>query len=256
MTPPPRAHAGDAILHELRDGALRITFNRPQRRHALTANMYLHLAWLFTMASEEAQVRAVLISGANDYFSAGNDLADFIGFRTRDEFVPAHFMRALSRCTKPVVAAVEGGAVGIGATMLLHCDVVYAGAGTKFVMPFIDFSLCPEFGSSVLLAQAGGYKQAVRALMLGEPLGALEAQSAGLVTQVVDDGAALARAEQAVSRLLSLPPVALQRTRELLRAHTAPAVAAAIDRESSSFIDLLASPAAQGALAAFTSKRK
>jgi enoyl-CoA hydratase/carnithine racemase len=250
-----RLAVDDAILHEVRDGVLRITFNRPGRRHAITFDMYLQLAWLFTLASENDDIRVVLLSGSNNYFTAGNDLADFLEFSAEDEFVPAHFMRALSRCDKPVVAAVEGAAIGIGATLLLHCDVVYAGASAKFLMPFINFSLCPEFGSSLLMLRAAGYKQAVRWLMLGEQFDATAALDAGLLTEVVADGTAVAKAEQTVARLLSLPPLALQRTRDLMRAHDAAAIGAAIEAESAQFVQLLASPAAQTALASFSARR-
>lgn len=119
-SPAVRIAAGNAILHTLNDGVLHIVFNRPQQRHAITFDMYLQLAWLFTLASDDAAVRVVLLSGAGNYFSAGNDLNDFLGFSADDEFVPAHFLGALARCDKPIVAAVEGGAIGIGATMLLH----------------------------------------------------------------------------------------------------------------------------------------
>jgi enoyl-CoA hydratase/carnithine racemase len=255
MTDTPRLAIDNAILHEVRDGVLRITFNRPQRRHAITFDMYLHLAWLFTLAREDAAIRVVLLSGANNYFTAGNDLGDFLEFSVEDEFVPAHFMRALSRCDKPVVAAVEGAAIGIGATMLLHCDVVYAGASSKFLMPFINFSLCPEFASSLLMLRNAGYKQAVRWLMLGEQFGAAEALDAGLLTEVVEDGTALAQAERTVARLLALPPLALQRTRELMRHHDADAIRLAIEAESAQFVQLLAAPTAQAALEKFTAKR-
>ena len=255
MTGTPRLAIDDAILHEVRDGVLRITFNRPERRHAITFDMYLQLAWLFTLAREDAAIRVVLLSGANNYFTAGNDLADFVEFSAEDEFVPAHFMRALSRCDKPVVVAVEGAAIGIGATLLLHCDVVYAGASTKFLMPFINFSLCPEFASSLLMLRNAGYKQAVRWLMLGEQFGAAEALNAGLLTEVVADGAALERAEHTVARLLAMPPLALQRTRELMRAHDAGSIGQAIEIESAQFVQLLASPVAQAALVKFTARR-
>lgn len=255
MTSPPRLAIDNAILHEVRDGVLRIIFNRPERRHAITFDMYLQLAWLFTLAREDAAIRVVLLSGANNYFTAGNDLADFVEFSAEDEFVPSHFMHALSRCDKPVVAAVEGAAIGIGATLLLHCDVVYAGASTKFLMPFINFNLCPEFASSLLMVRNAGYKQAVRWLMLGEQFGAADAQDAGLVTAVVDDGTAIEQAERTVTRLLALPPPALQRTRELMRSHDAAAIAVAIASESADFVQLLASPTAQAALVKFTSRR-
>ena len=240
----------DAILHEVRDGVLHITFNRPERRHALTFDMYLALAWLFTMAAETPAVRVVLLSGADGYFSAGNDLNDFIEFSAENEFVPAHFLRALARCDKPVVAAVEGGAIGIGATMLLHCDVVYAGASTTFLMPFIHFGLCPEGASSLLVPRDAGYKQAVRWLMLGEQFGAADACTAGIITQVVPDGDAMEHAARATQRFMAFDPKALQLTKRLMR--TAPAsIDEVIEQECKRFAQLLASPVAQAAIRNF-----
>lgn len=245
----------DAILHELRDGVLHVVFNRLQQRHALTFEMYLQLAWLFTRAREDSEVRVVLLSGAGNYFSAGNDLNDFLEFGADDEFVPAHFLRALARCDKPVVAAVEGGAIGIGATMLLHCDVVYADAKTTFCMPFINFSLCPEGASSLLMPRNAGYKQAVRWLVLGEQFGAADACAAGLITQVVPDGEAMANASRTVQRLLTLTPTALQQTKRLMRRPDSSSVAETIEIECAEFARLLASEPAQAALSAFAARR-
>jgi enoyl-CoA hydratase/carnithine racemase len=250
-----RVCAGDAILHAMHDGVLRITFNRPERRHAINADMYRHLAWLFTWAREDDAVRVVQLAGAGSYFTAGNDLADFIGFGPEDEFPPAPFLRALVRCTKPIVAAVEGGAIGVGATMLLHCDFAYAGASTQFLMPFIGFGLCPEGASSLALPRSAGYKQAARWLMLGEQFGAEQAREAGLVTEVVADGGAMAHAERVVNKLLAAPPAALAYTRALLRAQDQTRIEHVIESECARFVELLASPAAQSALARFTSRR-
>lgn len=252
---PSRIAVDNAILHEERDGVLHILFNRPRQRHALTYDMYLQLAWLLTLAQEESRVRVVLLSGAENYFSAGNDLDDFVEFDANDEFVPVHFLRALSRCEKPVVAAVEGGAIGIGATMLLHCDIVYAGATTKFMTPFINLALCPEGASSLLMPRNAGYKQAVRWLMLGEQFGAVEARDAGLVTQVVDDGDAMAHALRAVHKLLGMDPEALMQTRRLLQRPDSSPIAETIEFECEQFVRLLAAPAAQSALTALARRR-
>lgn len=241
-----------SVLHHTQDGVLSITLNRPQRRHALTFDMYLQLAWLFNQADADAAVRVVLLSGADNYFTAGNDLGDFLEFGVDDDFVPMHFLRALSRCTKPVVAAVEGGAIGVGSTLLLHCDAVYAGRSTKFLMPFINFALCPEGASSLLLPRGAGYKQAVRWLMLAEPFGAAEAQQAGLVTEIVDDHAALARAAQTAAKLAALPHAAILKTKALLRRTDAALVQSVLEDESREFAALLAAPAAQAALRQFT----
>lgn len=245
----------DAILHELREGVLHVVFNRPQQRHALTFEMYLQLAWLFTRARDDSEIRVVLLSGAGNYFSAGNDVNDFLEFGADDEFVPAHFLRALARCDKPIVAAVEGGAIGIGATMLMHCDVVYADAQTKFHMPFIDFGLCPEGASSLLMPLNAGYKQAVRWLMLGEQFGAADACAAGLITKVVPDGEAMANATRTVKRLLTLAPLALQQTKRLMRRPGSSKIEETIEIECADFVQLLASEPAQTALSAFVARR-
>lgn len=245
----------DAIQHRIRDGVLHIVFNRSELRHALTFEMYLALAWLFTMAAEAPEVQVVLLSGADNYFTSGNDLNDFLEFSADDEFVPAHFLHALARCDKPVVAAVEGGAIGIGATLLLHCDVVYAGAGATFMMPFINFSLYPEGASSLLMPRNAGYKQAVRWLMLGERFGAADACAAGLVTRVVNDGDAMAHAERSVKVLLSMAPLALRQTKRLMRRADSVTIEETIDAECAEFVRLLAAPPAQAALAAFAARR-
>lgn len=244
--------AGAPVLHRIDDGILHISFNRPARRHAINFDMYLQLAWLLTMASAEDAVRVVLLGGTDNYFTAGNDLADFIGYQEGEDFIPAHFLGALSRCTKPIVAAVEGGAIGVGSTLLLHCDVVYAGRSTKFLMPFINFGLCPEGASSLLLARAAGYKQAARWLLLGEGFGAADAQQAGLVTEVVDDLAAMASALRTASRLAALPHAAVLQTKALMRRAEGGLVQSVLDDENLAFAALLAGPAAQDALRAFT----
>lgn len=249
---PDNAGGEQHILHRVEDGVMHVIFNRAARRHAITFDMYLQLAWLFTQASSDDAVRAVLLSGEGGYFTAGNDLADFIGYEEGDEFVPAHFLGALSRCTKPIVAAVEGGAIGVGSTLLLHCDVVYAGRSTKFLMPFINFALCPEGAASLLLPRAAGYKQAARWLLLGEGFGAADAVQAGLVTEVVDDGAALASAQRTAARLGELPHAAVLQTKALMRRAEAGLVQSVLDDECESFARLLAAPAAQSALQAFT----
>jgi enoyl-CoA hydratase/carnithine racemase len=242
----------DHILHRIEDGILHVSFNRAARRHAITFDMYLELARLFTVAGADDAVRVVLLSGAGGYFTAGNDLSDFIGYEEGDDFIPAHFLGALSRCTKPVVAAVEGGAIGVGSTLLLHCDVVYAGRSAKFLMPFINFALCPEGASSLLLARAAGYKQAARWLLLGEGFGAADALQAGLVTEVVDDGAAMASALRTAHKLGALPHAAVLQTKALMRRAEAALVQSVLDDECLSFSRLLAAPAAQAALRAFT----
>ena len=246
--------AGATVVHETRDGVMSITINRPTRRNALTFDMYLALADLLTNAAEHEDVHAVLLHGSGDYFTAGNDLSDFIGYQADDEFVPIHFLRAISTCPKPVVAAVEGGAIGVGATLLLHCDAAYAGRSTRFLMPFVNLGLCAEGASSLLLPRNAGYKQAVRWLMLAEPFDADAARDAGLITAVVDDGLALNAARETAARFASLPADAVRTTKALMRADQTEQVQAVIDSECDAFARMLAAPRAQAALTAFVNK--
>jgi enoyl-CoA hydratase/carnithine racemase len=235
------------VLRDFQGGILTLTFNRPQRRNAMNGPMYRALARALREARVDDAVRVVILAGAEGYFTAGNDLSDFVGFDRRDEFVPAEFLRELAACDKPVVAAVEKGAIGVGATLLLHCDFVYAGRSTRLHMPFIHLSVCPEGGSSVLVPIRAGSKRAARWLMLGEPFGAQEAYEADIVTEVVEDGAALERARQTADRLSTLSIDALLATKRLLRQEL-PALQGAMNLELERFTELLVKPPAQMAM--------
>ena len=243
----------DVLLQERpSEGVLALIFNRPDRRNALNGPMYQGMARALRAARLDDAVKVVLISGAQGYFTSGNDLTDFIGYDRRDEFLPAAFLRELSSLDKPVVAAVEGGAIGVGATMLLHCDFVQAGRSTKFHMPFIHLNVCPEGGSSVLVPARAGARRAARWLLLGEPFGADEALAGDLVSEVVDDGAALVSAQAVAVRLAALSPQALQASKRLLRGDL-PALQAAMAVELERFTELLVQPSAQQALQRMTS---
>lgn len=236
------------------DGVLKLTFNRPGRRNAFNNDVYKALTQALRDARLDEQIKVVLLTGAQGYFSAGNDLADFIGYKRRDEFLPAAFLRELAACTKPVVAAVEGGAIGVGATLLLHCDFVYAGQSTKFHMPFIHLSLCPEGGSSVLLPARAGARRAARWLLLGEPFDAHQALDGDIVSEVLEDGATLAHAQAVAQRLAALDPVAVQTSKRLLCGDL-PSLQATMAVEMENFTDLLSRPAAQAALVRMTQRK-
>jgi enoyl-CoA hydratase/carnithine racemase len=246
--------AAALLVERSADGLLTLTFNRPTRRNAFNDAIYIALARALREARLDEQVKVVLLTGAQGYFSAGNDLADFIGYDRRDDFLPAAFLRELAACTKPVVAAVEGGAIGVGATLLLHCDFVYAGRSTRLHMPFIHLNVCPEGGSSVLLPARAGSRRAARWLLLGEPFDATQAQEADLVTEVLDDGATLAHAQAVAQRLAALDPAALQTTKRLLRGDL-PALQATMAVELEHFTDLLSRPPAQAALVRMTQRK-
>lgn len=242
------------------DGGLRcIIMNRPDKRNALTRAMYAGMSDALRGAASSAAIRAVLITGGPDCFTAGNDIGDF---RARSDKAAAQpsparvFLEALLACAKPVVAAVGGVAVGIGTTMLLHCDLVYAAEGARFSLPFVDLGLCPEGGSSILLAQRAGALLANELLMLGGPFDAGTALRAGIVNAVLPAADLLAHAEAKAQILTSKPPAALAATKSLLRRAEQGRLAAQMEQEFTLFGELLRGPEAAEALAAFAEKRK
>ena len=236
-------------------GITTVTLSRPERRNALTLGMYRALADALTEATHDTQTRAVLLTGANGYFTAGNDLADFIDYRKGGEFVALTFLHALAACKKPIVAAVERGAIGVGATMLQHCDFVYAGGNTRFSLPFINFGLSVEGGTSLALGRGPLARQVSRWLMLGEAFSAAEALAAGLVTEVLDDDATLAAAQTTAARLAAMPSEPLQRTKALLQKARGP-MHETLAEEIDYFTDLLQGEFAQEQLRRFASRGK
>jgi enoyl-CoA hydratase/carnithine racemase len=242
----------DTVLSDAAsEGVRAITINRPSRRNALDLATYTALHDALEAADRAPSVRVIILSGAEGCFTSGNDLADF-QTATLDEESPAvRFLHALTRLTKPLIAAVEGFAVGIGTTMLLHCDLVYAGRGASFRLPFVPLGLCPEGGSSYLLPRLAGAKQAAALLFFGEAFTAAAAREYGLVNEVTEDGEALALALRQAAALARLPAEAVRTTKALLRRADADAVRDAISVESARFAALRASPEAQAAFAAF-----
>jgi enoyl-CoA hydratase/carnithine racemase len=199
----------------------------------------------------------VLIHGHPDVFSSGNDLQDFVSSPPIGQDSPvARFIAAISTATKPIVAAVAGPAVGIGTTMLLHCDLVYAAENTRFQTPFVNLGLLPEAGSSLLLPAQIGYRRAAEFLMLGEPFSAATALQCGLVTELAADGeAALNAAKTAAGKLAAKPPAALRLTKKLMKQSGAQAVSRQIKDETDGFVEQLHSPEAAEAFKAFFEKR-
>jgi enoyl-CoA hydratase/carnithine racemase len=241
-----------------REGAVAvIEFNRPQRRNALTHEMYAQMTEAVRAAEADAAVRVILFRGTQDVFTAGNDLDDFIRRPPLDEDTPVfHFLRAVAHACLPLVAAVNGPAIGIGTTLLLHCDLVYAGDNARFQMPFTSLGLVPEFASSYLLPLIAGYQRAAELLLLGEAFGADKAMAAGFVTRVVPAAETLDTAMQAAAKLAALPPRSVRITKELLKNSRRGAIDAQLRTEAEHFRRMLTEPAAREALAAFMEKRK
>lgn len=240
-------------IREGRDGALlELAFDRTDKRNALTGAMYDALTGALARAAADDGVRVVLFRGEGGHFTGGNDLGDFLSSGLGAQ--PAlRFIDALARFEKPMVAAVEGFAVGIGTTLLLHCDLVYAGATARFILPFVDLGLVPEAGSSRLLAERIGAQAAAAMLMLGEPLDAPRAAALGLA-ELVADGDLHAHARAKAQALAAKPPRALATTRRLMRGDRGP-LEAQIAAEAEAFAAALAGDEAQGALQRFFARR-
>ncbi len=231
-----------------------ITLSRPERRNALTQAMYHALSAALSAADADANVRAIVLTGAGGYFTAGNDLSDFIGYKQGGEaFAAATFLQVIYALKKPLIAAVEGGAVGVGATMLQHCDFVYAGRGTRFSLPFVQFGLPLEGGVSLGLAQGPMARQVARWVLLGDPFTADEACAAGLLTQVTDDGHALASAHATAARLCAFNPEAIVASKEMIRRGKGP-MAQTLTDEITFFTQQLSGYFTQSALRAFAEK--
>jgi len=236
---------------------LRVVMNRPEKRNALTGAMYTGLADALDRAAADPAVRVVLIAGAGGAFTSGNDLGDFLAGQRGDGETPvARFLRTISTFEKPIVAAVSGVAVGVGTTMLLHCDLVYADETASLQLPFVSIGLVPEAGSSLLLPRVVGNAKAAELFYFGTPIPAAEAERAGLVNAVVAkaelEAFALGRAEA----LARQPAAAVRATKRLLRHSTTSGVRERMDEEGAIFAERLRSPEAIEAMTAFMEKRK
>ena len=245
------------ITHALQDGVLRLGFDRPARKNAMTGTMYVALTQALMQADGDDAVRVIVLHGSEDAFCAGNDIGDFAtNKRTEGERPSARFMKALLHVGKPVVAAVNGPAVGIGATMLLHCDLVYAGSAAKLSFPFSKLGLCPEFASTLVLPAKLGHQRAAELLLLGENCSAQQAQALGLVNAVLPPGEVLPHAVAAASKLAGLSAASLRATKSLMRGDELPGYERRIDQENAHFARLLDSPEAKAAFASFLHKSK
>jgi enoyl-CoA hydratase/carnithine racemase len=247
----------DDILTERSGNILRIQLNRPARKNAMTVAMYNTMADLLDGAAKDDQIRVVLWHGAGDSFSAGNDIQDFLKNPPgAGESPQARLIEALINFDKPIVAAVQGAAIGGGTTMLTHCDFVFAGESAKFQMPFINLALVPEFGSSYSVPARIGYLRAAELILLGQPFDAHRASELGLVTRVLPDQDLLAAATKTASALAEKPPGALQACKRLMRSSTGEHVERAVKLENEAFSVCVRSAEAKEAFNAFLEKRK
>jgi enoyl-CoA hydratase/carnithine racemase len=247
----------DDIVTEQAGSVLRIQLNRPTKRNAMTSAMYVALADLFNEAAKNENTRVVLWHGAGDSFCAGNDVGDFLKNPPGPGESPqSRLMDALVNFDKPVVAAVQGAAIGGGTTMLTHCDFVYAGESTQFQMPFINLAVVPEFGSSYSVPARIGHLRAAELILLGIPFNAEHAEQLGLVTQVIADQDVLPKATETAGKLAAKPARALQASKRLLKQPFREQIRAAMKAENEEFSALVRSDDAKEALSAFLEKRK
>lgn len=245
----------DHIKSDLKNGILTLTIARPEKKNALTVDMYAALAANIIDADPNKAVRVILITGSEDSFTAGNDLKDFLDNPPIDSSSPVfQFMHAIAGATKPVVAAVNGLAIGIGTTMLLHCDLVYAVDSARFQLPFVNLGLVPELGSSLILPALAGRSNAAELLMFGDPFNAEKAKEIGLINAVCSSDALLQTAQASAEKLAAKPPAALRKTKALLNA-TVDETHTRIDREAEVFSEQLNSAEVKEAIAAFFEKR-
>ncbi len=253
--------SSDTDLHliqsELCEGILTIRINRPEKKNALNLAMYRALSEGLRLAGDNDAVRVVVIAGTDGCFTSGNDLADFMAVPPTGGDSPVMtFLQAISTFRKPIVAAVTGSAVGVGVTMLLHCDLVYAVADAVFQLPFVNLGLCPEAGSTLLFPRLMGHQRAAELLLLGEPFSAEQACRVGLVNEVCPAGELVALVGRKALQLAARPAAAVRLTKELLKRDFAAELENTIAVEGEYFIARLESPEAAEALQAFMEKRK
>jgi enoyl-CoA hydratase/carnithine racemase len=247
------------ILITQANGILTLEFNRPERKNSITTVMYDAMAAAIFDAEADPAVRVILIQGKPELFTAGNDLEDFLknsGTADGGERPVFKFMRALGGATKPVVAAVGGYAIGIGTTLLMHCDLVYAADSAKFSVPFTQLGLCPEFGSSMLLPLNAGHARAAEKLMLGEAFSAQEAYDMGIISKVLPPSEVIGHAQAQAAKLAALPPASIRVTKRLMKSGRTESLNNAIATESKLFSEMLQAPEAKEAFTAFFEKRK
>jgi enoyl-CoA hydratase/carnithine racemase len=245
------------ILTHTDAGVMTITFNRLDKKNSITSAMYAAMADAVAQAGADPSVRVVVFQGHESIFSAGNDIGDFLNQPPSTQESPVfRFLRGIATFEKPLLAAVAGPAVGIGTTMLFHCDLVYAGDNAAFSMPFVNLGLCPEFAASLTVPQMFGYHRAAEALLLGEPFMAEAALEAGLVNRVLPPTEANGYAQAQARKLAAKPLSSLIETKRLMKKGQATQIMAQMGEEGASFGRMLREPAAREAFGAFMERRK
>ena len=246
------------------NGVASIEIARAEKKNALTVAMYQAMADALNAAAEDSSVRAVLIAGQPGVFTSGNDIDDFMSRQSPDQgrgsdFLDSpvfRFMQALVACDKPVVAAVTGAAIGIGTTMLLHCDLVYVADDARLAMPFVSLGLVPEFASSLLVPRLMGHRRAAEKLLLGDSFTAEQAVECGIANAVLPANEVVNHARRVAERFNTLPPGAVREAKQLMRTPQREQIASTIRSESALFAKRLRSPEAMEAFQAFFQKRK
>lgn len=239
------------------NGVATIEIARPEKKNAITGDMYRQMADALTAATADAAVRAVLITGQPGIFTSGNDIEDFMQRPPGSTDSPAFvFMRALIGCDKPVIAAVTGAAIGIGTTLLLHCDFVYVSDEARLAMPFVSLGLVPEFASSLIVPQLMGHARAAEKLLLGDPFTGADAVDCGIANAVLPANEVVNHARRVAERFNALPPGAVRDSKRLMRRARSQSTMDTILTEGELFTARLRSPEAQEAFSAFFQKRK
>jgi len=250
------SHETPHVLVEQQGHILRVTLNRADKKNALTHAMYTALCDAFDRLEQSPELRVLFLTGTADCFTSGNDMVDFMhNPPTGNDSPVSRFLNALRTATKPIVAAVNGPAVGVGTTLLLHCDLAYAGRSARFQMPFVALGLCPEAGSSLLLPLLVGHRRAAEMLMLAETFGADEACASGIVNAVFDDADYREQAWQKAEKLAAMPPASVRLAKAQMKA-SFPTLEAVMAAEGAEFMARLKSPEAMEAVGAFLQKRK
>ena len=245
------------IIVEIADGLMQIRMQRPEKKNALTWEMYTALRQALIRADEDDQVRVIVLTGSEDCFTAGHDLRDFLADQQEDkgQFI-LQFLNTLAFVKKPLVAAVNGVAIGVGTTMLLHCDLVFAGEKATFQLPFVNLGLVPEAGSTLLLPQLIGYQKTAELLLLGESFSAEKGQQLGIINQVCHDDRTLQLAIDAAKKIAAQPSLAVEMTKSLMKRAQEEPLRQRIAEETAVFLSRLESPEVHEALLAFSEKRK
>ncbi|SDR93162.1 short chain enoyl-CoA hydratase [Halopseudomonas xinjiangensis] len=246
------------LLEERNEAVLTLTMHRPDKKNALTRDMYGAMATAINAAQEDASIRAVIIRGSAECFTSGNDVSDFLNAPASEPESPVYrFLKAICHADKPLIAAVNGPAVGVGTTMLLHCDLIYVAENARLKMPFVNLGLCPEAGSSFLLPRLLGHPRTAELLLLGEEISGSRAVEFGLANQALPAGQPVFDAAMsAARRIAELPPESMRLTKQLIKRGVADVASRVMDEEGEHFSKLLGGPEAREALAAFMQKRK